>query len=431
MFNRKLKEQILNLSEQIESIQKQNDILKSQVNNFSSINSILKERLDKAEKELSIANQKLKTEDFNSINSKIDRLNSNLYSLQSQVNKKKSELNEINSNIVENSNKLLIQQHGLFDLPNDSIFYQEKINEVRKDEKELILQKGYYSTISQWTINGNSKKGDRLAYFLSKTCLTSLNLTFDALVDKLSIINYDILKRKITAIFDNYNKTLNKNDLKLSEKYLDLKLKELDYMYKIVIKKNQEKEEQQYQREILKEQLLAEKELQKQKDDLEKKLRELKQKEDEKGIKEVEQKLTENEYKRSHSKAGYVYILSNPALGKNVNKIGITRRTDNLAEERISELSGSNVPFAFKANCLIYTDDCFKLEADLHKEFDAFRVNKVKFHREFFKLPLSQIEKVLKEKYHLNIEMNYDIIDEDFIASGWNLTENYNEKEIK
>ena len=82
MFNRKLKEQILNLSEQIESIQKQNDILKSQVNNFSSINSILKERLDKAEKELSIANQKLKTEDFNSINSKIDRLNSNLYSLQ-------------------------------------------------------------------------------------------------------------------------------------------------------------------------------------------------------------------------------------------------------------------------------------------------------------------------------------------------------------
>ena len=51
--------------------------------------------------------------------------------------------------------------------------------------------------------------------------------------------------------------------------------------------------------------------------------------------------------------------------------------------------------------------------------------------REKLQSQFDEIEKVLKEKYHLNIEMNYDIIDEDFIASGWNLVENYNEKEIK
>jgi hypothetical protein len=38
---------------------------------------------------------------------------------------------------------------------------------------------------------------------------------------------------------------------------------------------------------------------------------------------------------------------------------------------------------------------------------------------------LTEIEKVLKEKYHLDIQINYDIIDDDFIASGWNIKENF------
>ena len=133
----------------------------------------------------------------------------------------------------------------------------------------------------------------------------------------------------------------------------------------------------------------------------------------------------------SNTKVGYVYIISNPSLGQDTYKIGITRRASSFkgdnspCAERINELSSSNIPFKFKPNCIIFSEDCFKLESELHKEFSSYRVNKIKTHREFFKLPLSQIEQVVKEKYYPQAIFDYDVIDEDFVASGYIISNNF------
>lgn len=102
--------------------------------------------------------------------------------------------------------------------------------------------------------------------------------------------------------------------------------------------------------------------------------------------------------REANAKAGYVYIISNiGSFGENIFKIGMTRRLEPL--DRIKELSSASVPFDFDVHALIFSDDAPALEALLHQEFRNLEVNKVNHRKEFFKVTLSNIEKLVKEKY--------------------------------
>ena len=121
-------------------------------------------------------------------------------------------------------------------------------------------------------------------------------------------------------------------------------------------------------------------------------------------------------------KCGYVYIISNASLGKDIYKIGVTKRDFDV---RIDELSNASVPFLFKANCILYSDDCFALESALHKEFEQYKVNKINPRKEFFKIPLDKIEEVVHNKYDANAIFNYSSVDDNFYASGYKICENF------
>jgi len=100
----------------------------------------------------------------------------------------------------------------------------------------------------------------------------------------------------------------------------------------------------------------------------------------------------------SGQKAGYVYIISNiGSFGKDVYKIGMTRRLEPL--DRIDELGSASVPFQFDVHAMIFSDDAPALEAKLHQRFDHQKVNMVNGRKEFFKVPLAEIMKAVKE-YH-------------------------------
>ena len=81
--------------------------------------------------------------------------------------------------------------------------------------------------------------------------------------------------------------------------------------------------------------------------------------------------------------------------------------------------------FNFKPNSILWSDDAFDLEGKLHREFDQYRVNKINTRKEYFKLPLSEIERVVHEKYDHNAIFNYDVVDDNFKLSGYKLTENF------
>ena len=97
------------------------------------------------------------------------------------------------------------------------------------------------------------------------------------------------------------------------------------------------------------------------------------------------------------TKTGYVYVISNiGSFGKDVYKIGMTRRLDPM--ERVLELSNASVPFPFDVHTFIYSEDAPALEADLHRRFDAKKVNSINYRKEYFHVTLDEIKAALEEK---------------------------------
>lgn len=120
-------------------------------------------------------------------------------------------------------------------------------------------------------------------------------------------------------------------------------------------------------------------------------------------IAELEAQLNKVEDKKEqiinleNGKAGYVYIVSNiGSFGDDVYKIGMTRRLEPM--DRINELGNASVPFPFDVHGMIFSDDAVSLEHELHTVFNNNRVNKINLRKEFFKVSLDDIEKIVDER---------------------------------
>ncbi len=236
------------------------------------------------------------------------------------------------------------------------------------------------------------------------------------------------------------NKLTDNIGTKLTENYLELKLKELELKCGYVTMKQKEKEEQQRIKEQMREEERIRKELEAEEKKVEKeekhfmneldKLQKRMKKENAetqaillKQIEELQSKLSElSEVKadlmnrRLNNKAGYVYIISNVgSFGENVYKIGTTRRLE--PQVRVDELSNASVPFKFDVHAMIFSDDAFDLENKLHQMFDNKRINKVNKHKEFFGVTLEEIEKAVKENFNETVIFNKTVINEEYLLS--------------
>jgi F0F1-type ATP synthase membrane subunit b/b' len=95
-----------------------------------------------------------------------------------------------------------------------------------------------------------------------------------------------------------------------------------------------------------------------------------------------------------NGKAGHVYIISNVgSFGKNVFKIGMTRRLDPL--DRVKELGDASVPFPFDIHSFIFSEDAVDLENRLHASLEQRRVNKINLRKEFFNVSLDELENLV------------------------------------
>lgn len=100
--------------------------------------------------------------------------------------------------------------------------------------------------------------------------------------------------------------------------------------------------------------------------------------------------------KRQNGKAGTVYVISNlGSFGPNVFKVGMTRRLE--PKERVDELGDASVPFEFDVHSFIFSEDAVGLEAKLHERLANFRVNKINARKEFFRVSLDDIERLVQE----------------------------------
>jgi hypothetical protein len=103
------------------------------------------------------------------------------------------------------------------------------------------------------------------------------------------------------------------------------------------------------------------------------------------------------------TRSGNVYIISNVgSFGDDVLKIGMTRRLEPL--DRVKELGDASVPFEFDVHAMIRSDDAPSLERELHGRFEEFRINKVNYRKEFFRIPLHHLREFVAEK---NLEATF------------------------
>lgn len=120
-------------------------------------------------------------------------------------------------------------------------------------------------------------------------------------------------------------------------------------------------------------------------------------------INDTEKAIKDVDYREANKRAGYVYIISNiGAFGKDIYKIGMTRRLDPM--ERVYELGDASVPFNFDVHAMIFSDDAPKLEHALHKAFEDRKLNMVNQRREFFNVSLDEIKEVVKNNYDKTVE---------------------------
>jgi len=103
------------------------------------------------------------------------------------------------------------------------------------------------------------------------------------------------------------------------------------------------------------------------------------------------------------TKAGHLYVISNiGSFGEGVFKIGMTRRLEPL--ERVVELSDASVPFAFDVHMMISCSDAPALETLLHRHFHKRRINKVNPRKEYFRVELDEIRRIVEANHG---EVNY------------------------
>lgn len=111
-----------------------------------------------------------------------------------------------------------------------------------------------------------------------------------------------------------------------------------------------------------------------------------------KAVEEQKDKITQLQ----NGKAGNVYVISNiGSFGENVFKVGMTRRLEPM--ERVNELGSASVPFPFDVHSMIFSDDAVGLETKLHHILNNQRVNKVNLRKEFFRVPLDDLQKLVEE----------------------------------
>lgn len=355
-----------------------------------------------------------------------------------ELSKLHQQIDDLKKQVISYDDQINIESYGLY-TPHYSFTsspeYKEKLDNIRALQRSMIKNNKAGLITHQMLFNNSVAEGKKMQRENIKQLIRTFNVECEAAINKATISNMSRIEQRIKKSFETLNKLNERNLIVLSKRYLNLKLDELHLSFEYAQKKEEEKEilreerekekeERKVQAEIAKQRKAVEQERKKQAEhykQAEALLKEKMQNVDENDEKfkslqaevaklkeqlaELDKKEASLDYRENHSTAGYVYIISNiGAFGKNVFKIGVTRRLDPLA--RIKELSSASVPFKFDVHALIFSDDAYKLESNLHNYFDKYRVNKVNNRKEFFGITIHQVKDALDKYYNRTFDFH-------------------------
>jgi DNA repair exonuclease SbcCD ATPase subunit len=390
------------------------------------------QKLKEADKRLQEADRKygglISREDTaRELDTQITVLTNRLKQLEKQA---KAEEQELSAKISVLSAKLqgleeqeIVEAFGFYESKYDfqeADEYKQRLDKIRAQQKQMIKSKQAAVCHTEWSVGGSAKEGKKMTDNFLKLVLRAFNGECDASVVKVKYNNVQTMENRIRKTYEDLNKLSQTTHCDITSHFLDLKLQELWLTHEYQERKYQEQEEQRIIREQMREEEKALRELEKAKQDAEREERRYQEalekarrdvesatgKAQEKlfsQIEELQKRLAEAEANKERAisqaqltKSGHVYIISNiGSFGEDIYKIGMTRRLEPM--DRVKELGDASVPFPFDVHAMIFCENAPELESRLHKRFNNRRMNKENGRKEFFRVSLDEIVRVVRE----------------------------------
>ncbi|WP_036536594.1 DUF4041 domain-containing protein [Neosynechococcus sphagnicola] len=394
--------------------------------------AIAQQRLKEADKRLQEADRKygglISREDTaRELDTKITVLTDRLKQLDKQTQVEEQELSAkisvLRAKLQGLEEQEIVEAFGFYESKYDfqeAEEYKQRLDKIRAQQKQMIKDKQAAVCHTEWSVGGSAKEGKKMTDNFLKLVLRAFNGECDASVVKVKYNNVQTMENRIRKTYEDLNKLSQTTHCEITSRYLDLKLQELWLTHEYQERKYQEQEEQRIIREQMREEEKALRELEKARQDAEKEERRYQEalekarrdvesatgKAQEKlfsQIEELQKRLAEAEANKERAisqaqltKSGHVYIISNiGSFGEDVYKIGMTRRLEPM--DRVKELGDASVPFPFDVHAMIFCENSPELESRLHKRFNNRRMNKENERKEFFRVSLDEIVRVVRE----------------------------------
>ena len=394
------KQQYLDAVAKLERQQKENEQLKQQIDEVLHSEQQLKVEMERTTKEMEQAKK-----DFNELQQQLE-------------------------------DETYVSQCGFYTDLNQLVFtygstveYKQAIENNLQQQKEMIENK----TVCKWQDNALYYNSKRQIENTTKLVIRCFNSECNTTINNMGRSSLETVTRKIQKSFDQINNLVKVNKVQMSDEFLELKLEEAKLVFEQQLKNKEEKELEAQRRAELREQEKLEKEIQKEKDKalkekqqyLKEMARLAKQKQQtqelldriaelEAQVNAIDETIDSLDERGSVTcKAGWVYIISQP--GSDEVKIGTTRRLDPY--ERINELGSASVPFKFNTHAVLFAEDAFALENQLHKYFNEKRVNKANIRKEFFTVTPQEVAEYVHNNIDKHVEFDFNPVNEEYEMS--------------
>ena len=377
-------------------------------------------KLNKKKKELEEQIAQLKS-DISSIQAEIDNYDEHRQIAAHQYENTMRSAKEAQSVLEALNGKIhVIEEMQDYNIP----YYQDSLDELEHKRYELqskiesSVNTGLYRIEQGYTLNYSARRGKEMLDVYGRGLCYAMSGYIDSKEKSVTTGNIAKSKELIKNKFNSYQSKANKVGLSLNAEYVKARLDMLDINLAIKVKQKEEKARIREEKRRLKEQeqLLADIARERAKLLEEKKAMNIAfdkaLTDDERNriksqLANIDKRLDSIAYRESHSKAGWLYVITSPSL-PGLTKIGCTRRLN--PSIRIKELSSSSLPEPFHAHCFVFSDDCFELENNIHKYFDKERVNP---DREFFRIEPKEVIDVLKEIFNVDVHFVNEDCDEN------------------
>jgi hypothetical protein len=329
------------------------------------------------------------------------------------------------SDLVELSDERVLQEVGIYRYHHpleNSEECRAQLAQLDAEIKEAIKGGTAILASETFTFDNSLAKGRRMISDLTRLMLRAYNAEADNCVRTLRAGNVVTAKKRLDASMTSIARLGSMMEMRVSPEYHALRTQELELTSDFLMKVQQEKERARDERERLRQERKVAQELAEEREKLDKERAHLQNALDAvqgqgdqaatqellERLEAVDAAIAHNDFRAANIRAGYVYVISNEgSFGKNMVKIGLTRRLEPL--DRVRELSGASVPFPFDIHALFFSEDAVSLETELHHIFSTKRVNHVNERREFFFATPQEVREVLGDKVGNLLEFTEDV----------------------